>query len=168
MTLVVRVRIPLVTPNKFLVPWRSGSATPRHGEGHKFKSCRNYQYTRVTQWTRVLRYERRSRRFKSFRGCHLTSTLKTYNAMPFDGQDSVLINWKVNWTGSSSVLKTEGVVMSSIEFDSTILPPIFPPWCNGSTRIKRLSCKGYSQHNTKFHVKDEIVVRIHGAGPLNV
>ena len=36
-------------------------------------------YTRVTQWTRVLRYERRSRRFESFRGCHYKSTqrLKT-------------------------------------------------------------------------------------------
>jgi hypothetical protein len=30
--------------------------------------------------------------------------------------------WKVNWTGSSSVLKTEGV-RERIEFDSTILPP---------------------------------------------
>ena len=29
-------------------------------------------YTRVTQWTRVLRYERRSRRFESFQACQIT------------------------------------------------------------------------------------------------
>ena len=30
------------------------------------------KYTRVTQWTRVLRYERGSRRFESFHGCQVS------------------------------------------------------------------------------------------------
>ena len=45
---------------------------------------------------------------------------------------------------------------------------LIPTSSNGRTLIKRLSRQGYSQHKSKFHVKEEIVVRIHAAGPIYV